>query len=172
MAAKAKQADAEYSTGDFEVEFTYPLLAGTIGMEYHEEGEAPSRIIDIKDDLLIDIKWGTYGSLVPYLCGYWCVQVFLECYGNCGVDFVKTAPLIPLNPCGDGTYSATVTVPAGTIPVPSGSCSCVCKFVCTVTYLTTCTDSNGNYKPGAIAGMVEGPILQFYNMGEEVVPSP
>ena len=167
MASKAKQAD--YESGDFEVEFLPPLLSGSIGMEYHEAGEEPSRIIDVKDDLLIDIKWGLTGSLVPYICGYWCVQVFLECYGDCDPDFTVKADLIPLDPCGDGTYATTVTLPGGTIPAPEEGCSCVCKFVCTVTYLTQCKDSKGNYKPGAIAGMVEGPILQFYNMGEEVV---
>lgn len=167
MAAKTQQA--EYQEGDFEVEFTDPLLFGTIGMEYHEKGEPPSRIIDIKDDLLIDIKWCLKGSLVRYLCGCWCVQVCVECIGDCGKDFCLPPVKVCLDPCGNGCYETTVTLPANTITVKDRDCACVCKFVCTITYLTVCKDEKGNYIPGAIAGFVEGPLLQFYDMGEEVV---
>ncbi len=158
-----------YRKGDFEVELPEPLLYGTIGMKYHEAGEPPSRIVDIKDDLLIDVTWDLDGSLVPYLCGCWCVQCYCEFYGGCSKDFALPPVTIPVDTCGNGHYYTTLKIPANTVVITEGDCACPCKFVCCVTYLTECKDKKGRRKPGGIAGMVVGPTLEFYDMGEEVV---
>ena len=166
---KPGYGDYGYIPGDFEVEFPHPLLYGSIGMSYHEKDESPSRIIDVKDELLIKVVWDMDGSLVPYLCGDWCVQCYLECYGDCGQDLSLPAVNVPVDPCGNGHYETTLHVPPGTIVFKKYDCACPCKFVVCITYLTKCKDKYGKQKPGAIAGIVDGPVLQFYNMGEEVV---
>ena len=173
MSTEMEKHEEDYVRGHFEVELPRPLLKGKIWMDYHEEGEESSRIIDIKDPLDIDVYWDVAGSLVPYICGCWCVQLCIECYGDCDEDFCLPPVYIDLDPCGDGKYHTTLTLPAGRIKYPENcECSCLCKFVVSITYHTKCRDARGHYLPGAIAGFVEGPLLQFYDMGEEVVGTP
>ena len=145
----------DYTQGDFEVELPKPYLGGTISAEIHEVGEdTPARIIGINDDWVVEVYWTLTGSLQPFICGEWCVHVFLESIGP-GREFdLEAARYIPLDPCGDGRYHAEVRVPGGTIK--TDECAIPYKVVTSVTYRTECG------KPGPIAGFVEGPIIQFY----------
>jgi hypothetical protein len=129
-------------------------------MEFHEVNEPPSRIIDVKDDLLIDINWCLTGSMLSYICGQWCVQVFLDCMGG-GAPW-KHVDRLDVDPAThpDGCYELTVTLPANTVKVSKDDCALPCWFVVCITFIDKAK------KPGAIAGFVEGPMLQFYNMGE------
>lgn len=167
-------ADAGYYAGEFEVEFL-EHLTGTIGAKVYEVGEAPSRILDINDDWVVEIDWSLTGEAQRFVCGSWGVDVYMESIGK-GPEFElpdEDLENIPLNPTGDGHYHTAINVPAGFIKthvetwreelkehghLPGDRESdIVYKMVCTVTY----KDVGG--RPGPIAGFVEMPMLQFYS---------
>jgi len=162
---------AGYYKGEFEVE-SLPFLSGEIAAQVHEEGEAPSRIIDINDLWFVDVDWTLTGSLQRFICGTWDVDVYLESIGR-GPEMElpdEDYEAIPVN-AKDGHYHVTIPVKAGFIKthveswreerkerglLPEREADIVYKMVATVTY----KDQYGT--PGPIVGFVEFPVLQFY----------
>jgi hypothetical protein len=160
-----------YYEGEFEVEWL-PRLHGTIGAKVWEEGEAPSRIIDLNDKWFVQVDWTLTGPMRRFICGTFEVDVYMESIGK-GPEFeLPDVKPIPLDSSPDGTYSVTIEVLPGVIkthlekwweemkehdlPVPERETDIVYKMVCTVTY----RDPYG--QPGPIAGFVEMPMFQFY----------
>ena len=141
--------------GTFEVSLTNPALAGSIEAEVYEVGGAsPTTIIDFDQEWGVKIKWQLTGSLVPFICGSWCISLFFESMGN-GPEFdLNNNHKLKLNPCGNGHYEYDFRVHRGTIR--KEHCSRPYKVVAAVTYETECD------RPGPMAGFVEGPIIQFY----------
>lgn len=144
--------------GNFEVSLPAPYLDGEIYAEVYEVGGArPTSIIRTDQDWGINLHWDLKGSLAPFICGRWCVHVFLESMGPGPELKIDSNPkYIPLDPCGKGEYYFDFRVPRGR--VTGEHCSTPYKLVVTVTYLTACD------KPGPIAGFVEGPLIQFYEV--------
>lgn len=160
-----------YYEGEFEVEFP-PLLSGEIGALVYEEGETPSRIIDINDPWYVEVDWQLSGPLQRFICGTWDVDVYLESIGP-GPELElpdEAYEAIPVN-SKNGHYHVTIPVPAGFIQtyvenwweerkeggfLPEREADIAYKMVATVTY----KDQYG--RPGPIAGFVEFPVLQFY----------
>ncbi len=135
-----------------------PFLAGDIYATVHERGGVePNTIIRTDTDWFVDIRWRLTGSLVPLICGKWCVHLFLESMGP-GPELALPDPgpevHIPLDPCGDGKYRYYFEVRKGV--VKAEHCSTPYKLVVGITYLNACD------QPGCIAGFVDGPMLQFY----------
>ncbi|MBI3243100.1 MAG: hypothetical protein HYZ49_12475 [Chloroflexi bacterium] len=142
------------SKGNFEVSLPEPYLGGDIYAEVYEvKGAKPTTIIRTDQEWGVKIHWELEGSLVPYICGEWCIHLCLESMGP-GPELKLDHPHVPLDPCGNGEYYSDFRVKPGIIT--GEHCSVPYKLVVTVTYLTACE------KPGPIAGFVEGPILQFY----------
>lgn len=105
----------------------------------------------------VKVRWDLKGSLVPLICGKWCLHLRMESLGP-GPELVFHAPRkIPLNPCGRGIYHFEFRIRRGTIK--DIHCSIPYKPVVTITYHTVCR------KPRPIAGFVELPIMQFYDLG-------
>ena len=142
--------------GNFEVSLPEPYLGGEIYAEVYEVGGArPTTIIRTDQEWGVKLHWDLKGSLAPFICGRWCVHLFLESMGP-GPELKLDAnpDYIPLDPCGNGEYDFDFRVRRGV--VTGRHCSNPYKLVATITYLTACD------KPGPIAGFVEGPMLQFY----------
>lgn len=116
----------------------------------------PITILEADKDFKVHVHWYLEGNLTPFVCGTWCVSVFLESIGPGPELKLPAEPIrIELEPCpGRNEYSAWVLVPAGTIR--SEHCSVPYKLVTTVTYRTP------KDRPGPMAGFVEGPVVQFY----------
>jgi hypothetical protein len=155
-------------TGYWEVSLSEPALEGGISAYVFEEGGvAPTNIIRTDQNWGVKIEWFLKGSLVPFICGYWCVSLHFESMGSpIGPDFnedefdLKTYEL-KLDPCkkldeyGRAVYDYEFKVPAYTIKPEH--CGRPYKVVTSVTYKTICN------KPGPMAGFVEGPMIQFYS---------
>ncbi|MDX2039654.1 MAG: hypothetical protein SF097_00310 [Acidobacteriota bacterium] len=141
--------------GTFEVSLTNPALSGTIEADVYEQGGvAPTTIIDYDQEWGVKIKWQLSGSLVPFICGSWCVSLYFESMGA-GPEFdLHRTHTLELNPCGSGKYDYDFRVPRGTIR--KEHCGRPYKVVAAVTFVTKCG------KPGPMAGYVEGPMIQFY----------
>lgn len=145
------------SKGQFEVSLPVPFLKGDIQAEVYEVGGAsPVSIIRSDQDWGVKVRWQLEGSLLPFICGKWCIHLRLESLGT-GRELTLEAPkLIRLDPCGKGDYYLDFRVKRGIIKPEH--CSTPYKPIVTITYYTEC------YAPGPFAGYVELPILQFYDV--------
>jgi len=154
--------------GDFEVSLSNPALAGGIEAEVYEVGGvAPSSIIRADQDWGVKIKWFLEGTLVPFICGSWCITLYFESMGSPdGPDYnedefdlhskyeIKLDPCITPDDCGRYWYCYDFKVPKGT--VKPGHCGRPYLLVTAITYKTMCD------RPGPMAGFVQGPMIQFY----------
>jgi hypothetical protein len=135
---------------------TEPPLEGTLRAKIYEGDQVSNQVIRIDQEWTVRVNWELTGALVPCICGYWCLTLFMESIGP-GEEFKfprEERIRIPLDPCGDGTYSYDIVIPAHTIK--EEHCSIPYKPVVALTYLDYCE------RPGPMAGFCELPLLQFY----------
>jgi hypothetical protein len=135
-----------------------PYLTGEISAYLTESGGAePVTIIRADQDWQVHVNWTLSGKLTEFVCGEWCLNLFLESIGPGDELKLPDGYLhIPLDPKpGDNHYYETINIPAGRITAEM--CSTPYKLVVTVTYLTPY-----KHQPGPMAGFVEGPVVQFY----------
>jgi hypothetical protein len=152
---KNEKDEDTMSKGNFEVSLPQLYLGGEINAEvYEKEGAKPTAIIRSDQEWGVKIHWDLKGSLVPFICGEWCIHLRLESMGPGPELKLDARREIPLDPCCNGEYYYDFCVEPGKIRAEH--CSIPYKPVVTVTYYTAC------HKPGPIAGFVELPILQFY----------
>lgn len=144
------------ASSKIEVSLSNPALAGTINAELYEVGGAsPTTIIDYDQDWGITLDWQLTGSLVPFVCGTWCISLFFESIGN-GPEFdLHHDHEIKLDPCNGGKYHYDFKVRKGT--VKKEHCGRPYKLVVAIVYETEC------HRPGPMAGFVELPMIQFYD---------
>jgi hypothetical protein len=154
--------------GKFEVSLSNPALGGGIEAEVYEVGgAAPTNIIRADQDWGVNLKWYLKGTLVPFICGYWCVTLHFESIGSPkGPDHnedefdLHAGYEIKLDPCkkpdahGHYWYEYDFKVPKGKIK--PGHCGRPYMVVAAITYKTMCN------RPGPMAGFVQGPMIQFY----------
>ena len=134
-----------------------PALSGQISAEVYEVGgSAPTTIIKVGQEWGVKINWELTGSLLPFICGTWCVQLFMESIGE-GPEFnlpQGTHHEIKFDGCRGGKFEYDFKVAKDLIN--SAHCQAPYKVVAAVTYKTVCGT------PGPMAGFVEGPIVSFY----------
>lgn len=122
---------------------------------FEEGGVAPTEIIRTDQGWRVEVNWAITGHLIRHLCGEWVVAVSLESIGP-GPEYQFDDPpgRIPMDPCGDGSYSYTINVPAGAVDArdPDGT-----LYLVTVTLgsLDPCN------KPGHIYAHCSGAHLHF-----------
>jgi hypothetical protein len=152
----SKMEDTMYTyDGKLETSLSEPLLYGDVTAKvYEKEGAKPTTIIRTDQEWGVKINWELKGSLAEYICGEWCIRVCLESIGS-GPER-SWEYRIPLDPCGNGKYYYDFKFKPGDIT--ADYCSTPYKPVVTVTYNSVC------HVPGPIAGFVELPILQFYEV--------
>jgi hypothetical protein len=116
----------------------------------------PITILEADKDFKVHVNWYLEGDLTPFVCGTWCISVFMESIGPGPELKLPAEPVeIELYPTtGRNEYNAWVLIPADTIKPEH--CGVPYKLVTTVTYRTP------KYRPGPMAGFVEGPVVQFY----------
>jgi hypothetical protein len=134
-----------------------PYLSGEIGAYITEvDGVDPVTIIRSDQDWKVHVHWTLSGKLNEFVCGEWCLNLFLESIGPGRELRLPDEELhVHLKPQPYETrYWETICIPAGRVPVDM--CGTPYKLVVTVTYLTP------KGEPGPMAGFVEGPVVQFY----------
>jgi hypothetical protein len=113
----------------------------------------PTTIIRVTDDWGVHVEWYIDGPAAPLLGGEWTVTVYAESIGagpemqlgNKVVDLDTQLPAPPRN------YEATINVVAGTLPAG------VYRLVSVLNYANMGV-------PLEIAGFVEGPLVQIYDV--------
>src|ERR1044071_6305926 len=71
------------SKGQFEVSLPVPFLKGDIQADVYEVGGAsPVSIIRSDQDWGVKVRWQLEGSLLPFICGKWCIHLRLESLGT------------------------------------------------------------------------------------------
>lgn len=142
---------------EFEIFPVISDLRGGIKAEVLEdEGVDPTTIISTNQDWRVKVDWYIKGHLVRHMCGSWCLNVVLESIGP-GTEYSlpKGGVEIPMDPCGNGEYSETIRIPAGTID--PNDCGTLYVLAVTLTSKDPCE------KPGHIAAYAKGPNLMFYD---------
>ncbi len=147
------------TTGSFEVSMSHPPLKGTIDATVHEHGGVePLNIIRTDQEWAVQLKWQLEGTLVPFIAGKWQIHLYLESVGpgpELRLPQGNIEVEVPLNK-KNGQYEYESRVPPGA--VTTEHTTTLYKVVAAVTYITPYGD------PGPMAGFVEGPMLQFYEV--------
>lgn len=132
-----------------------PPLSATLQAQIFE-GDTPSNnIIEAGKPWRVHVEWELTGALVPCICGYWCLNLFMESIGpGPEIKLPSNDIRVKLHPCEGGKYSADIDVYAGTIQPEH--CSAPYKAVVGLTYLDVCE------RPGPMAGYYTLPIINFY----------
>jgi hypothetical protein len=122
-----------------------------------ENPTEPTTVIRTDQDWEVQAHFETSGGLSHVLTGTWHVGVFLESIGG-GQEMEVGWVHLPLTPGPDTiVYETSVKVPGGTITVPNHQTRPF-MLVTTVSYMQP------DGQPGAMAGYVEAPIVQLYNV--------
>jgi hypothetical protein len=100
-----------------EIQFPNVLLAppSTFTAVLNDNNGNPSSVLDAGTDITIDANWEISQLAALLLGGEWEVAAYAESIGP-GPEAKLGAVTVPLN--GGTTYSATITVPATTLPNP------------------------------------------------------
>ena len=136
-----------------------PPLQGTMNAQVYEGDQLSNHVIRTDKEWTVRVHWELEGALVPCICGYWCLNLFMESIGPGEEPRLPVEEIrIPLDPCrknvAPGEYWYDITIPANTIDPEN--CGVPYKPVVALTYLDVCEN------PGPMAGFCELPILQFY----------
>ena len=100
-----------------EIQFPNVLLAppSTFTAVLNDNNGNPSSVLDAGTDITVDANWEISQLAALLLGGEWEVAAYAESIGP-GPEAKLGAVTVPLN--GGTTYSATITVPAITLPNP------------------------------------------------------
>jgi hypothetical protein len=132
----------------------FPNGSGSLDVLVRDNNGAPSSVLEANADFRIDAEWSIDANSATALSGRWELAAYVESIGQGPERQVGQTELVPLN--GGTNYSATITVPAGTLPDdPQPPRSGVYKLV-TVLLLrgpfNQITD---------VAAFVEGPMVRI-----------
>jgi hypothetical protein len=132
----------------------FPNGNGTLSVTVKDNNGAPSSVLEADQDFTIDAKWSIDKYSAAALGGQWELAAYVESIGAGPEKQIGKTAVVLLN--GGTSYSATIKVPAGTLPDdPAPPTSGVYKLV-TVLLL------RGPFgKVSDVAGFVEGPMLRI-----------
>ena len=139
----------------FEHPFNGLLLGQVTAMVKDPNGVDPATIIQFDHDFAIEVDVILDGRAAPYLCGQFVIKTFAESIGpgnekQIGATQTVSLDTVPVLPT-PRHYTATINVTAQTL-APGAY-----RLVTLLTY------QNGG-TPLEIAGHVEGPIIQIYDV--------
>jgi hypothetical protein len=136
------------------IQFPNVLLGpGTFDATVNDNNGAPSTVLEAGLPFTIACNWSISALAALLLGGDWQVAAYVESIGPGPEQEIGAAVTVPLN--GGTNYSATITVPANTLPDnPAPPNSGAYKVVVLLTHVNfgQVTD---------VAGVVEGPILRI-----------
>ena len=116
-------------------------------------GTAPIYCIKTSQKWGVNVTWQTGGPLTPFMAGDFLVTVYLEKMGGGEIGILPGSTLpVPLVAEDPHTYNASLTFDADSVPAGAY------KVAVTVTMHGPAP----GFVPGPVAGVGEGPLLQFY----------
>jgi len=126
-------------------------------------GRAPQTVIRDNQAWNINVRWQELGAGSGTVPGNWIVDAYVESIGP-GAELRVGQATSPFGTLYTN-HDVNIHVPTGTVPVAAGEKTTPYKLVITLT-----ADWGDNPTPGqgtryALAGYVEGPILQFFHTG-------
>jgi|SRR5215475_13541932 len=132
----------------------FPSGSGTLSVTVKDNNGAPASVLEADLDFTIAAKWSIDKYSAAALGGQWELSAYVESIGA-GPE-KQIGPTAKVLLTGGTSYSATIKVPAGTLPDdPAAPTSGVYKLV-TVLLL------RGPFgKVSDVAGFVEGPMLRI-----------
>jgi hypothetical protein len=137
---------------DFEENLPGFVIPGTATATVTEVGgTTPIYCIKTSQAWGVNVTWQTGGALTPFMAGDFHVTVYLEKMGS-GESADLPSLSVPLVAVDPHTYNASLSFAAGV--VPDGAY----KVAVTVTMHGPAP----GFVPGPVAGVGDGPLLQFY----------
>ncbi|MDY7086118.1 MAG: hypothetical protein SYR96_13530 [Actinomycetota bacterium] len=129
-----------------------PFPPGNFAAQIQDNSGAPANVLEASKPFKVETKWDIVPEAARLLGGVWTVSVYAESIGP-GPEMHLGSETVPLN--GGTNYSATVTVPAGTLPNdPTPPASGIYKLVTVLTHRNFGKNSD-------VAGLVEGPVARI-----------
>ena len=118
-----------------------------------------SQLIDTDQAWGVKVDWEMHGILAKFLNATFELRILLESIGP-GAELALPATVVEVDTLsapwvgGQRVYSRKITIAAGTVPAGAYKL---------VTLLQLYDHANPGAKPYPVAGMVEGPIVNFFN---------
>ena len=150
----------DYEIAPFATELNFHIEAEV----WEEGGVAPTSLIADNQNWYVIVRWRLTGPLTYHLCGYWCPQVHVECYGGGTEETFGLPELVEFDPCGDGSYEARIDIPAGA--VSAEDCGTMCCVAITLSSFDLCE------RAGHVYAFCKGPCIMFHHAPHEEVPHP
>lgn len=136
------------ATGSFQIPpgFAPTALSGIIEAQVVDtNGNPPNDVIKANQAFGVRYRWELSGSAVSMIAGRWVLRVLFDEIGGPNDGFVPSPALqIPFTP-NNGSYTSTITFPAGLPASPGGSSY---QIVASLSYL------NAAGAPGGMGGNV------------------
>ena len=135
------------------------MQAATFEVAEPGEPENPSQLIDTDQAWGVKVDWEMHGILAKFLHATFELRILLESIGP-GAELALPASVVEVDSlsapwvAGQRVYSRKITIAAGTVPAGAYKL---------VTLLQLYDHANPGAKPYPVAGMVEGPIVNFFN---------
>lgn len=137
-----------------DLQFPNVLLGpGTFDATVIDNNGVPSSVLEADQQFTIETSWNISALAALLLGGEWQVAAYVESIGAGPEQQIGATVTVPLN--GGTNYSATVIVPANTLPDdPAPPASGAYKLVTLLTHV--------NFgKVTDVAAVVEGPIVRI-----------
>jgi hypothetical protein len=135
-----------------DIQFNNVASAGTFDVQVLDNNGNPNTVLEADQDFQIQAQWQIDALTASILGGQWEVAAYVESIGP-GPEQLVGQQIVPVN--GGTNYSATVTVPANTLPNnPAPPQSGAYKLVTVLTHSNFGATSN-------VAALVEGPLLRI-----------
>ena len=136
-----------------DIQFPNQLFTGTLDAQVLDNNGAPSSVLEAGQDFTIRARWRIDAVAALLLGGQWELAAYVESIGIGPEQQVGPTEVVALN--GGRNYSASITVPANTLPNnPQPPNAGVYKLVTVLTHRNFGLVSN-------VAAVVEGPILRI-----------
>lgn len=135
------------------------MQAATFEIGNAGEFENPTQLIDTSESWGVKVDWEMHGILAKFLHATFELRILLESIGP-GAELALPATVVEVDSLstpwvgGQRVYSRNIPIPAGTVPAGAYKL---------VTLLQLYDHANPGAKPYPVAGMVEGPIVNFFN---------
>lgn len=152
-----------YEIAPFDTRLTLDIEAEVCEGRPVETGRRPSSLISADEPWYVIVRWRLSGALTHHLCGEWCPEVHLECYGP-GEEYTFAGERVKFDPCGDGNYRTVIEVPAGR--VDPRNCGTMCCLSVTLSSFDQCG------RAGHVFAFCKGPCIMFHHAPHEVVEEP
>jgi hypothetical protein len=137
-----------------DIQFPNILLGpGTVTADVLDNNGAPATVLEASQPFTVHAEWDISPLAALLLGGEWQLAAYVESIGAGPEQQIGPTVTVPLT--GATSYSANITVPAGTLPDnPAPPASGVYKTITVLTHRNFGATTD-------VVGLVEGPVLRI-----------